>query len=108
MKGRFNPITVDRRVRAMWFIAGFPLLFATIFVDERFKFAILGLGALLVGADLILVRCPNCGKSLRVRTVRMAGKAIPLPLGILEKTCTRCGWDARIPVAGPAAGATGR
>jgi len=93
MKGDRNPKTVDRRLIVIWFLVGTPLLVATVLVDERFMFVLLGLGACLAIADLLLVRCPTCSKSMRIRVFRLRGRKVFIPLGWFEKKCSNCGTE---------------
>ena len=64
-------------------------IFSWIFVQTEIGFFLLfGVGiGLLCGVFMMLIRCPNCGKSIIMPDGSIFNRLTP------EKKCSRCGYD---------------
>jgi DNA-directed RNA polymerase subunit RPC12/RpoP len=85
------------RILAGWYFGGGVLAVLLVVGDASLllAFGVLAPFALLTSWALSKLRCPQCGKSVFDRRLRLAGLAVPVRVLWPESVCSRCGHDLR-------------
>jgi len=75
----------------LWFLVGFPLLLGTS-ISEYFFVPLFTL-FLAIGLYTVLLKCPNCGKSVLNNPVKIFGTEFYIWTCWVPKKCSKCGAE---------------